>query len=265
MSGRAAFGPPRHAVGAFAWAVVQLPRAVLWQLRERELRQQALMPVLVSLGVAVLLIVAAVMAAGPLEALLLDRAPGALGAVTWVATRVVLTIVLIVGALLASWQLQGALTAAGLERMALHVQRVVSGDAPSPTMGAVEVVKRAALGVIPSVRRLLLWALTSVAAVGLMLVPVAGPVLVIVAQAGIAALFLAHGAIADNRDRLGLPRRLLLREPALLLGYTVACVPLVLVPPLLFFAMGPVAVGGALVALGAQRRRAALGAPREPA
>lgn len=255
MSGRADFGPPRNPIGAFAWAVVQLPRGVVWMLRERELRSLALMPALVTLGVGFLLSLVAVISAGPLQELLLDRAPGALGGVTWLATRVVLTVVLVIGALLTSWQLQGAFAAASLERMALHVQKVVLGSAPEPAMGTSAIVKRAVLGVFPSVRRMVLWGLTSLAALTLVLVPVVGAVLVVMAQTAIGALFLAHGAIADNRDRLGLPRRLLLREPALLLGYALACVPLVLFPPALLFASGPVSVGGSMVALGAHRRR----------
>ncbi len=255
MSGRAEFGPPRNPFGAFAWALVQLPRAGVWLVRERELRGLAFMPALVTFGVGFLLSVIAVMSAAPLQELLLDRAPGALGGVTWLVTRVVLTVVLVIGALLTSWQLQGAFAAAGLERMALHVQKVVDGAAPAASIGTSAIVKRAVLGVFPSVRRLVLWALTSFAALTLVLVPVVGPVLVVVAQTAIGALFLAHGAIADNRDRLGLPRRLLLREPALLLGYALACVPLVLFPPVLLFVSGPVGIGGTLVALGAARRR----------
>jgi len=201
------------------------------------------------------------MSAAPLQELMLDRAPGALGGVTWLVTRVVLTVVLVIGAMLTTWQLQGAFAAASLERMALHVQKVVLGSAPAPAIGTSAIVKRAVLGVFPSVRRLVVWALTSVAAVTFVLMPVVGAVLVVVAQTAIGALFLAHGAIADNRDRLRLPRRLLLREPALLLGYALACVPLVLFPPALLFASGPVSVGGSLVALGAHRRRSFAGAP----
>lgn len=255
MSGRAEFGPPRNPFGAFAWALVQLPRALVWMIRERELRSLALMPGLLTLGIGFLLAVIAVMSAGPIQELLLDRAPGALGGVTWLATRVVLTVVLVIGALLTSWQLQSGFASASLERMALHVQKAIIGSAPEPTIGTSAIVKRAVLGVFPSVRRLVVWALTSLSALTLVLVPVVGPVLVVVAQTGIGATFLAHGAIADNRDRLGLPRRLLLREPALLLGYALACVPLVLFPPVLLFASGPVSVGGSMVALGAHRRR----------
>lgn len=256
--GRAAFGPPRNALGAFGWATLQLPRAVLWQVRERELRRLMFVPALLTFGLGSLGCVIAVLAAGPLQALVMEQSPGFLGGAAWLGVRVLLTVVLVVGALLAAWHLQGALAAASLERMALHVQREVLGDAPPPVTDAGAVVKRAVLGLFPSTRRLVLWGLTSAAGLTLVLVPVAGPVLVVVTQTAIGALFLAHGAIADNRDRLGLPRRLLLREPALLLGYALACAPLLLFPPALLFLSGPVSVGGALVALGAHRRRSAL-------
>lgn len=254
MSGRATFGPPRNAFGAFGWAVLQLPRAFLWQVRERELRGLAFVPALLTFGLGSIGCLVAVLSAGPLQELLFDQAPGLFGAATWLAIRVGLTTLLIVGALLTAWQLQGAIASAALERMALHVQRVVLGDAPAPSIGSAAVVKRAVAGLFPSVRRLVIWALSSVAAMTLILVPVVGAVLVVVAQTAIGALFLAHGAIADNRDRLGLPRRLLLKEPALLLGYALACVPLVMFPPALLFVAGPVSVGGAMVAVGAHRR-----------
>jgi hypothetical protein len=109
------------------------------------------------------------------------------------------------------------------------------------------------------VRRLFAWALSSAAAYLLVLVPGAGPVLVVVAQTAIAALFLAHGTIVENRARLGLPRMLLVREPALVMGLALALSPLVLFPPLMVVTGGPVAIAGALVALGAARRRAGAG------
>lgn len=261
MSARPTFGPPRNAPGAFGWAALQLPRALLWQVRERRLRGLAFLPALLTLGLGSLGALLSLLSAGPLQALLFHRAPGLFGTATWLTIRVGLTVLLLVGALLTAWHLQGAIASAALERMALHVQREVLGEAPPPTLDAARVVKRAVLGVLPSLRRLVVWALSSLSAMTLILVPVAGPVLVVVAQTAIGALFLAHGAIADNRDRLGLPRRLLLREPALLLGYALACVPLLLFPPALFFAAGPVHIGGALVALGAHRRRQALASP----
>lgn len=257
---RAQFGPPRNPFGAFGWAVLQLPRAVLWQVRERELRGLMFAPALLTFGLGSLGCLVAVVAAGPLQALVMEHSSGLLGGLAWLAARVLITVVLVVGALLVAWHLQGALAAASLERMALYVQREVLGDAPAPATDAKAVVKRAVLGVFPSVRRLVLWALTSLAGLLLVLVPVAGPVLVVVTQTAIGALFLAHGAITDNRDRLGLPRRLLLREPALLLGYALACAPLILFPPALLFLSGPVTVGGAMVALGAHRRRLELSA-----
>ncbi|MBL8920966.1 MAG: hypothetical protein JNJ54_19035 [Myxococcaceae bacterium] len=255
MKDRSTFGPPRNAVGAFVWAVLQLPRAVVWTVRECELRGLVFAPALLTFGLGALGCAVAVVAAGPLQALVMEHSTGLFGGVAWVAARVLITVVLVVGALLGAWQLQGGLAAASLERMALHVQRDVLGDAPAPATDAKAVVKRAVLGVFPTVRRLVLWALTALAGLTLVLVPVVGPVLVVVAQTAIGALFLAHGAITDNRDRLGLPRRLLLREPALLLGYALACAPLMLFPPALLFLSGPVTVGGALVALGAHRRR----------
>lgn len=251
---RERFGPPRSSIGAFFWAALQLPRALAWQLREKELRAHALAPLLVTFFVGAALIVAAIVGAGPLEAALLTRGEGVGATLGWVAARVALTVVLIVVALGATWQLHGAIASAWLERMALFVQLQISGEAPPATVGALEVVRRAALGVFPRVKGLVAWLLSTIAAVTLILVPGFGPVLVIAAQAALAAGFLAHSTITENRARLGLPRRLLLREPALLLGLALALVPLVLVPPLLLVAGGPISIAGALVALGMQRR-----------
>jgi len=249
--GRATFGPPRNAFGAFGWAVVQLPRALWWQVRERELRALTLAPVLWTLIAGVTGLVGAVIAAGPLSAALIAEP-------AWLqlTLRVVLTFVLALLAVLLTWQLQGALAAPSLERMALFVQREVTGDAPPPESGALLAMKKALTGFFPSVRRLFAWALTAALGLTLVLVPVVGPVLVIVAQTAVAALFLAHGAIVQNRARLGLPRRFVLAEPALVLGLAVSCVPLVLVPPLLLFVGSTVHVAGALVSLGWQRRSA---------
>lgn len=253
------FGPPGNAVGAFFWAALQVPRALVWQVRERELRRHALMPLVVTFVVGLALVLGAVGAAGPLEGLLLPRGEGLGASVTWLAVRVALTAVLMVLAALLTWHLQSAIASAWLERMTLYVQREVNGDAPAPATGTLEVAKRAARGVFPRVRGLVVWALTAGASAALILVPVAGPVLVVAAQAAIGAGFLAHAVVTDNRARLGLPRRLLLREPALLLGLTLALAPLTVVPPLLFVLSGPVAIAGAMVALGAQRRRATTG------
>lgn len=258
---RPSFGPPRNPAGALLWAALQLPRAVVWQLRERELRRLMFAPAVLAFGLGSLACVGAVLAGGPLQALLMEHGSGLLGDLAYGVARVVITLVLLVGALLAAWQLQGALLSASLERMALHVQREVLGDAPAPETNAVAVAKRAVLGLVPSARRLTLWALTALAGLTLVLVPVVGGVLVVVAQTAIGALFLAHGAIADNRARLGLPRRLLLKEPALLMGYALGCAPLLLVPPVLLVFSGPVAIGGAMVALGAHVR----GRARAPA
>jgi uncharacterized protein involved in cysteine biosynthesis len=258
---RPSFGPPRHALGAFGWAVLQLPRALVWTLRERTLRSLLLQPALITFAVTCALCIVAVAAAGPLEAALLDRQPGLGGAVVWLGVRAALTLSLLIAAVFSAWQLSGAITAASLERMALFVQREVLGAAPKAAIGGVEVVVRAVRSLFPTTRRLLLWALTTVASTSLILIPVAGPVLVVVVQVFVNAVFLAHGAIADNRARLDLPSRLLLREPALLLGYTLACVPVVLIPGVALFAAAPVTVGGALVALGAHRRSQAAAEP----
>ncbi|MBI5547022.1 MAG: hypothetical protein HY901_24335 [Deltaproteobacteria bacterium] len=254
-SGRAGFGPPRAAVGAFFWSALQLPRALLWQLRDGELRSLAVLPFLVTFLAGAATTSGAVLGAGPLQEQLMTRGEGVLGGVAWLAARALLTIVLLSAAGLATWHLQGFIASAFLERMALHVQRLVDGEAPAPATGALEVLGNAALGVFPRLKGLVAWGLSAMAASTLILVPGFGPVLVVAAQTAIGALFLAHGAIADNRARLGLPRRLLLREPAMVLGLALALAPLLVVPPLLLFSGGPVAIAGALVALGAQRRR----------
>lgn len=245
---RADFGPPRNPVGAFGWAALQLPRAVLWQWRERELRTLTFVPALVTLAFGLAAVVAAVLGAGPLTGVLV--AHGALA----VLTRVVLTVVLLLAAALLTWQLQSALAAPALERMALYVQREVTGEAPVPTEALSTVLRKAVTGFFPSLRRIVAWALGALAGLTLVLVPVVGPVLVVVVQVALAAVFLAHQTITENRARLGLPRRLVLREPALVLGLAVACVPIFLVPGLMLFANGPVSIAGALVALGTRRR-----------
>lgn len=260
---REKFGPPRAAAGAFGWAALQLPRAVVWQLRERELRKLMVAPALVTMLVGAALLVAAVVGAGLLQDGWMQPGSGFFGSVAFIAVRVALTAVLVVAAALTTLQLQGAIAAASLERMALYVQRAVDGDAPPPAMGTLAVVKAAVKTLVPSVKRLVAWGLSALAAVTLVLVPVVGPVLVVVTQTAIGALFLAHGTITDNRARLGLPRKLLLKEPALVLGLAVALAPLVLVPPLMLFAGGPVAIAGAMVAVGSRRRALATGAAEE--
>jgi uncharacterized protein involved in cysteine biosynthesis len=260
-AGREKFGPPRQPVGAFFWAMLQLPRAAWWQVREKELRVLALMPALLTLAVGLVLTAGAIIAVEPILTWWSDRSPGFLGDVTWIAERVVLTVVLLIGAAFVTWQLQGAIASGPLERMMLHVQRVVNGEAPPPKVGPLEVVKRAARGLFPRTARVVAWVLCTIVALTLIAVPVVGPVLVVAVQTAIGALFLAHGAIADNRERLGLPRKLLLKEPAIVLGLAVAFVPLVLFPPVMVLSGGPVAIAGALAALGTQRREAERVAP----
>jgi uncharacterized protein involved in cysteine biosynthesis len=241
------------------WAALQLPRALLWQLREPRLRALAVFPAVVAFGIGMTLSVLAVISEEPLHHLLATRTPGAVGNAAWFAERLVLTLVMLIGVIFATWQLQSAVAGAALERMALYVQREINGAAPDAKLGTLEVVKRAALGFIPRVGRVISWLLSTIAALTLVLVPVIGPVLVLVVQTIIGACFLAHSVITDNRERLGLPRRLLLEEPALVLGLATALAPLLLVPPLMLVAGGPVAIAGALVAVGTQRRRASSG------
>jgi hypothetical protein len=222
----------------------------------------AVLPGAVTLTVGAALTVASFLVAGPLEGLLMQHRPGLLGGAAWLAVRILLLALLLLASGLATWQLQGAIASAYLERMALYVQQEVEGQAPAPAVGPAQVVRKAAMGVLPRVKGLVAWALSALAATTLILVPGVGPILVMAAQAAIASGFLAHGAIADNRERLGLPPRLLLREPASVLGLALGLVPLVLVPPLLMFAGGPVTIAGALVALGIHRRRLALTAAK---
>ncbi|MGC4114555.1 MAG: EI24 domain-containing protein [Myxococcales bacterium] len=261
VPGRAKFGPPTFGLLAFFWALLQFPRALLWQLRERELRKLAMLPNVVTLAVGTALAAAAVLGAEPLLAQLMTRGTGVLAGAAWMSARIVLTLVLVAAAAVLTWHVQSFIADPFLERMALYVQRVVDGDAPLPEKGALHVLRSAALGVFPRVKRFVAWALSSLAAVTLVLVPTVGPVLVVVAQTAIASLFLAHGTIVENRARLGLPRLFLVKEPALVLGLALALSPLVLIPPLMLVTGGPVAIAGALVALGAKRRR---GSPSGP-
>jgi uncharacterized protein involved in cysteine biosynthesis len=246
----------RLVLGAFLWASLQGPRAVLWQVRERELRSLALLPAVLTVVCGAGLLVGAVLAAGALTGLLSREAHGFGEAGLRLLLQALLTGVLMLAATFLAWHLQSAIAAAMYERMALYVQRHVLGESPLPAIGTVEVLKRTLRSVFPRVRSLVAWALTALAGLGLVLVPVVGPVLAVGAQVAIAALFLAHGTITDNRERLGLPRRFLLAEPALVLGLALALTPLVLVPPLLLVFGGPVAIAGAFVALGSAARRA---------
>jgi uncharacterized protein involved in cysteine biosynthesis len=179
---------------------------------------------------------------------MIELPSGVLGTLASVGLRGVIAGFLLLSSCLVGWQLSGPLAARSHERMSLFVQRTVTGTSPGATLTGGELVKRAIRGFFPSVRRLTIWALSSLASLTLVLVPAIAPLLVLIAQTAISAFFLAHAAIADNRDRLGLPSRLLLREPALLGGYA-------LFPPAMLFVSGPIAVGGALVAVGAHRRR----------
>lgn len=254
MSGREGFGPPTNPVGAFVWAALQLPRAFVWTFREKQLRRHLVLPSIITCAVIVSLAALALQLVGPIEQALVDLPSGVLGTIASIGLTAVIAGFLLLAAVVVGWQLSAHIAAGSHERMALFVQRTVMGAAPQPTITAGAVVKRAVRGLFPSVRRLVIWALTSLASLTLVLVPAIGPLLVVIAQTAISALFLAHAAIADNRDRLGLPARLLIREPALLSGYALACVPFALFPPAMLFVSGPIAVGGALVAVGAQLR-----------
>lgn len=253
--GRPTFGPPDAWAGAFLWAALQFPRALVWQVREKELRKLAFAPALGTLLVGLGLFIGAVFAAGPVSLWLLHHATAFSSGFAELTARVIVTGMLIVMAAGATWQLQGAISAAALQRMALYVQRVVEGEAPEPSLNAVQVVALAMKTLVPNLSRFVAFVLSWLAATTLILVPVAGPVLVLVAQTAIGALYLAHGSIAGNRERLGLPRLLALRESAVVLGLALAFAPLILVPPLMIVTGGPVAIAGAMVAFGSRRRR----------
>ncbi len=233
--------PPRFGLGAFAWALVQPLRGAWWQLREPQLRALAVAPALVTLLVGAVLSAGAVLAAVQLQ-------PQPFG-------RVVLAVIGVALALLFTVQLSGAISSAALERMSIYVQKKTTGEAPEPTLGVGRVLASAARSVLPTLRSLVLWALCSAAAAGLVLVPPFGPVLVVPVQVLLGAGFLAHGAVAASRERLELPRRLYWREPACLLGLTLGFVPFLLVPPLLIVGAGTIAISGTLVALGIRARR----------
>lgn len=74
--------------------------------------------------------------------------------------------------------------------------------------------------------------------------------LVVVSQVALAAGFLAHGSVVMARDRLGLPRWLYFRQPALLIGLTLGVVPFVLFPPLALLGAIALSVSGTIVAVG---------------
>jgi uncharacterized protein involved in cysteine biosynthesis len=250
------FGPPRNPFGRFAWAVVQVPRAFWWQLRDGALRKLFLLPTVLTVLVGSALMVGAAIASGAVVGHFEHAGNATIAAVSMTLEFLLVFAISAAAALFITWHAQSAIAAPAFERMTLHVQRVIEGDAPAPSVGALEVMRRALRGLLPRLRSLIAWALTAAAGATLIFVPVVGPVLAVGAQAVIAALFLSHGTITDNRTRLGLPRRLLLVEPALVLGLALGLLPLVLVPPLLFFCGGPVAIAGALVALGSRRNEA---------
>jgi len=250
------FGLPRFGLFAFFWAMVQPLRAVWWQLRFQELRALSVIPVVLTLTIGTAMQVFSFMAAAPLQELLMKHGEGLLGSAAWVSSRVLVHVVLAFAAVVVTFRLLSAIGGATLERMSLFVQRRVTGTAPEPAIGVGQVVLNVVRGLLPTLRSLVLWGLTSLAAATVVLIPVAGPVLVLPVQALLAAGFLAHGAVIDSRDRLGLPRLLSLREPAALLGLTVGFLPFVLLPPLLIVGGGAIAIAGAFVAVGlAERRR----------
>lgn len=249
------FGPPRFGLWAFFWAVVQPLRAVWWQLRFTELRALAMVPAAVTLVLGTALVMASVLLAAPAQNLLMTHGQGVLGNAAWVLVRILVHVVLGFAAVVATIRLQAAVAGAALERMALFVQRRILGTAPEPAIGLGRMVVNALRALLPSLRSLVLWGLTALAAATVVLIPVVGPALVFPVEAALAAGFLAHGAVIDSRERLGLPRFLYLKEPACLLGLTVGFVPFVLFPPLMIVGGGAIAVSGALVAVGLSERR----------
>lgn len=246
---------PKNPFARFAWALVQLPRAFWWQISDGELRRLLLLPTILTVVIGIALIIGAAVLSGTIIAWTHSQEGAHVAAVAVTFEYLLLFAVLSLAAIFLTWHAQSAFAAPAFERMTLHVQRKLDGDAPEPNIGALEVMRRALRALFPRVRSLILWALTAAAGATLVFVPVIGAPLAIGVQALIAALFLAHGTITDNRTRLGLPRRFLLKEPALMLGLSVGLVPLVLVPPILLFSGGPIAIGGAFVALGARAEK----------
>lgn len=241
---------------AFFWAMLQPLRAVWWQLTIPELRKLALKPLALTFGLGISLLVATFMLAAPLQHALWGDHPtnNAIG----VAGRIVLHAMLAFVALILTLRLQGAVNGAYLERMSLFVQEKRTGSAPEPVTGVGKVLVNAVRSAVPSFRALLIWALMSLIAFAVVLIPVAGPVLVLPLQVAVASGFLAHGAVADSRGRLDLPRWLYVREAPCLLGLTLGFVPFVLFPPLMLVGGGAIAISGALVAIGTKYRRAEL-------
>ncbi|MDP1827481.1 MAG: hypothetical protein Q8L48_29695 [Archangium sp.] len=246
------FAAPRNPVVAFFWAVVQVPRSFWWVIRFGELRALLVLPLVVSLVVGAGLLTVSFFAARPVLSLVLDHHSG----VAWGVSLVLTHLVLAASAVVVTLQLQGGIASAYHERASLFVQRKLVGDAPPPSTGPLGVLVRA-VKVLPGIRTIALWVLTFACSAALIFVPVAGPVLVVVSQIALAAGFLAHGSVIAARERLGLPRWLYLREPALLLGLTLGVVPFILFPPLALFGAIALSVCGTTVALGIQARRAA--------
>lgn len=219
-----------------------------------ELRSLALRPTGLTLGAGLALLISSFMLAAPLQHALMDpAAPKLLG----FAARVAIHAVLAFTAVLATLRLQAVFTGIYLERMSLAVQRKVTGTAPEPAVGAKGALSLAVRSLVPSLKALVLWALTALLACAVVLIPVVGAVLVVPLQVALAAGFMAHGAVADSRGRLGLPRWLYLRELACLSGLTVGFVPFVLFPPLMLVGGGSITIAGTLVALGVKSRREA--------
>lgn len=244
---------PRNPLAAFFWAAAQVPRAFAWVLRFPELRAVVVLPLVVTLVLGAALLAGSWFAARPLLELVMAQQPGTLHQLAWGVSITVTHLLLALSAVVVALQLQGGVSSAYHERASLFVQRRLTGSAPEPATGTVAVLLRA-VKVLPSVRTLLLWALTAFCSATLIFVPVAGPVLVVVAQLALAAGFLAHGAVVMARDRLGLPRWLYFREPALLLGLTLGVLPFVLFPPLALFGAVALSVSGTIVAVGAAHR-----------
>jgi hypothetical protein len=250
------FGPPRAAPLAFGWALLQPLRAAWWQLTVPELRALALKPAALTLGAGLALLVSTFLLAAPLQQALLHSSSFAL--------RVVVHAVLAFVAVLLTLRLQAVFAGVYLEKMSLSVQRKVTGSAPEPSLGAGGALSLAVRTLVPGVKALVLWALTALLACTVVLIPVFGPLLVLPVQAAVAAGFLAHGAVADSRGRLQLPRWLYLRELACLSGLTVGFLPFVLFPPLMLLGAGSITIAGTLVALGAKARREAASALPPP-
>jgi hypothetical protein len=237
---------------SFFWALLQPLRAVWWQLKYAELRALALKCALVTVAAVTALLGAAFFAAGPLQRLVF----GSTGVVA-AAEQVVIYLLLSLVALFAALQLQGPITSAFCERMSLFVQKQLTGVAPEPELGKRRVLLGAVKSLFPTLRALLLWGLTAAAAALLVLLPPFGPLLVVPVQLMLGAAFLAHAAVAQVRPRLGLPRRLYLKQPGAMLGLAIGFVPFVMFPPFALAGAGAIAISGTFVGLRIGDARAA--------